>query len=295
MAKLVLSLDGGGIRGAATAEFLKLLEKKLGRSLYETFDMFAGTSTGGIIAVALGVAKMKGPKIAELYNYKNGNTIMNKSTWDRMLGVVQTKPKYNGKGKRKVLREYFGKRLLSSAKKPTLVVTYDVVKRKSAVLKSTDKKRILAVDAVDATSAAPTYFPTAKVGQKWLIDGGVIANNPAMCAYAEACKMWPGKEIKVLSVGTGSNTRAIDGKASQGYGALEWFRHDLLGIVMDESVVEYQMKTIMGKKKYLRVNSTLDYVNDDMDDCSHGNIDNLKRLGKEWFERFGDQAKELLS
>lgn len=293
MSKLVLSLDGGGIKGAATVEFLKNLEASLGKSIYDTFDIFAGTSTGGIIAAALGVLKMNCEDISKLYDYKNANTIMNKSWWDQRLGLVQGEPKYDGKGKRKVLKKYFGDVLLASALKPTLVVTYDVEARISAVLKSTSSTNILALDAVDASTAAPCYFPTVKVGNRWLIDGGVVANNPTMCAFAEARNIWPTEEIKVLSIGTGNNTRKINGKRSQKYGAFEWITHDLLGIVMDESIVNHQAKIILGNN-YIRVNSNLDYVNDEMDDCSHGNIDNLKRLGKEWFNKFGEDTKQLI-
>ena len=75
MKRTVLSVDGGGIRGAAAAGFLARLEASLGRSLYDTFDLFAGTSTGGIIACALGVLKMDGQKLANLYNHENGNEI----------------------------------------------------------------------------------------------------------------------------------------------------------------------------------------------------------------------------
>ncbi len=293
MVKLILSVDGGGIRGAAAAEFLKQLESKMDKPIHETFDMFVGTSTGGIIAAAIGVLQMNADSLSGLYGYENANTIMEKSYWDRRLGLAQNQPKYDGKGKRSVLKKYFGDKTLNSAKKPTLVVAYDLEARRSAVLKSTAKEKISALDAVDASSAAPLYFPTVKVNKRWMIDGGVIANNPTMCAYAEAKQMWPDSELKILSVGTGSNTRKIDGKESRDYGGVEWITHDLLGLVMDESIVAYQIKTILGDN-YVRVNSRLEYANDDMDDCSRGNIDNLRRLGREWFQEFGKQAKQLI-
>ncbi len=293
MVKLILSVDGGGIRGAAAAEFLKQLESKMDKPIHETFDMFVGTSTGGIIAAAIGVLQMNADSLSGLYGYENANTIMNKSYWDRRLGLAQNQPKYDGKGKRSVLKKYFGDKTLNSAKKPTLVVAYDLEARRSAVLKSTAKEKMSALDAVDASSAAPLYFPTVKVNKRWMIDGGVIANNPTMCAYAEAKQMWPDSELKILSVGTGSNTRKIDGKESRDYGGVEWITHDLLGLVMDESIVAYQIKTILGDN-YVRVNSRLEYANDDMDDCSRGNIDNLRRLGREWFQEFGKQAKQLI-
>lgn len=293
MCKLILSLDGGGIKGAATTEFLRNLELAMGKSIYDTFDMFVGTSTGAIIAAALGVLKMNGESLAQLYNYKNSNTIMDKSHWDKRFGFIQNKPKYNGKGKRKILKQYFGNILLNSAEKPTIVITYDIESRVSAVLKSTSLKEISTLDAVDASSAAPCYFPTVNIGDRWLIDGGVVANNPTMCAFVEAKKTWPNETIKILSIGTGNNIRKIDGKKSQKFGAVGWMSHDLLGVVMDESIVDYQAKSILGEN-YLRVNSNLEYVNDDMDDCSHRNIKNLKRLGKEWFDNFGTDAIRLI-
>lgn len=294
MKRTILSVDGGGIRGAAAATFLAKLEASLGRSLYDTFDLFAGTSTGGIIACALGVLRMDGKTLANLYNYENGNRIMNQSWWDRAAGLKQGEPKYDGVGKREVLARYFGDTMLTDAKKPVLVVTYDVEARTSAVLKSTADERISALDATDASSAAPLYFPTVQVGDRWLIDGGVVANNPAMCAFAEAKKLWPADEIRLLSVGTGSRTRPISGKASQGYGFLGWITHDLLGVVMDESVVEYQTKQLLGDN-YVRVTSPLLDVNDDMDDCSRGNLAALERMGMRWFEECGGRAKALVS
>jgi hypothetical protein len=132
----------------------------------------------------------------------------------------------------------------------------------------------------------------------WLIDGGVVANNPTLCAYAEGVRSWPGERLRVLSVGTGKRTRKISGKESRGWGALGWVTHDLLGVVMDESVVEYQAKTILGSDDYLRVNSDLTVasgVDDELDETSQSNLDALKRLGDTWFADFGPRALALLA
>lgn len=299
MVRRVLAVDGGGIRGAAAAEFLRLLEASLGRPLGEQFDLFAGTSTGAIIAGALGVKGMKAAEIAELYNFDNATAIMNKSLWDRAVGLVQAEPKYDGKGKRQVLEHYFGTTLFGEAKRHTLVVTYDVEKRVSAVMKSNHPEHVgmAAVEVIDASSAAPIYFPTVQAGGRWLIDGGVVANNPSLCAYAEAVKLWPGEELRLLSVGTGRRTRPISGPDSRDWGALEWVIHDLLGVVMDESVVEYQAQTLLGDAAYVRVNSDLtpeSGVLDDLDETSAENIIALKRLGAQWFEQFSVRALQLL-
>ncbi|WP_159931200.1 patatin-like phospholipase family protein [Oceanicoccus sp. KOV_DT_Chl] len=298
--RYILSCDGGGIRGAASAAFLEKLESELGINLAEKFDFFAGTSTGAIIVAGIGGKGWTAKKVAELYNYENANKIFDKSIWDKMLGAIQTEPKYDGKGKRRLLNKKLGVTKLANAKKPILISTYDVEKRRSRILKSYSSSsfkpgNITLAAAADASSAAPTYFPTVNVEKMWLIDGGVVANNPAMCAYAEAVKRFPGDEIKILSVGTGYRTRKIDGKESQGYGSIEWMRHDLLGVVMDESVVEYQINVILGDK-YIRANSELIGIKDEMDDTSNQNLDALKKLGESWFnnnrETIGNFFKE---
>ena len=133
-----------------------------------------------------------------------------------------------------------------------------------------------------------------RVNDRWLIDGGVIANNPSLCGYAEARRLWPEEtDIRVLSVGTGTLIRKIPGERSRGFGFLGWITHDLLGVVMDESVVDYQAQTILGNK-YVRVTSRLETVSDDLDDCSRGNLESLKRLGDAWFSQYGEAALSLL-
>ncbi|MEN8140424.1 MAG: patatin-like phospholipase family protein [Thermodesulfobacteriota bacterium] len=293
MAKLILSLDGGGIRGAATAEFLRKLEKQLAKPLHNTFDMFIGTSTGGIIAAAISSLKMAGEDLAQLYNQENGREIFPQSFWDRTL-ITQNQPKYDGEGKLSVLKRYFGKRLLRSSAKPLVVTAYDVERRKPKLFKSYEEDDTRVVDAVNATSAAPTYFPTVEVNGAWLIDGGVIINNPTMTGFAEAKERWPDEEIKILSVGTGTRTRPIPGEKSADYGAIGWFKHDLLGVVTDEAIVHLQAKTILADR-YVRVNSELKKADDDMDNVKQGNLDNLKKLGQKWWADHGQEAISLLS
>lgn len=295
--KKVLACDGGGIKGAATAQFLYCLEEAYGSSLFNSFDMFAGTSTGGLISLAIGVTEKEGEDLISLYSYENAQTIMDKSPWDRFLGLIQNCPKYDGIGKRTILNQTFGDKLLSDAKKPTMVTTYDLGRRQSCVLKSWSDNWVASVTAAnagDATSAAPAYYPPVKVKDKWLIDGGVVANNPSMCAYVEAKKFWPDEEIRLLSIGTGKLTRRINGHDACEYGAVSWMTHDLIGIFMDFSVVDYQCKTLLGNN-YLRVDSELHDVDDEMDNVSMQNLKSLKNLGMLWWEWFGAKALDLLA
>lgn len=139
----------------------------------------------------------------------------------------------------------------------------------------------------------------------WLIDGGVTANNPTMCAIAESIQAWPEmaiQDLRVLSVGTGYRTRKINGRDSKEWGALQWFtKGHILDVLTDERVVAYQAKTIIADGNYIRVNADMrrqaglpNPPKDAMDDISHENITRLKQMGDFWFELYGEAAVALL-
>lgn len=302
MSKIILTLSGGGIRGASEVEYLRLLDDSLlerGTCLREKVNLVAGTSTGGIIALALATTDLSLAEIARLYEVDTAKEIFTENEGLFEVDGVNS-PKYEASGKTEVLKRYLPASL-SKAAFPCLVTAYDLEKRQLFVVKSWKNRGTPAWMAADATSAAPTFFPTVPGGGRWLIDGGVTVNNPAMCGIAEAMRMWPGERLKVLSVGTGSLTRPIDGRESRDWGAVQWLKDgDLLGILMDEVAVDYYAKTILGDD-YLKVNSKLNYEecrdappSDDMDDISAMNIALLKRLGQIWFDRFGQRAVNLI-
>jgi len=292
--KYLLSLDGGGVREIATVIFLSKLEKEIGKPLFEQFDFFVGTSAGAITAMAISVAKMNGEGLIDLWSEKNLDRILEASLWDSKLGLMQTNPKYDGAGKREVLREYFGDLKLGEARKKVAVMSYDIEKREPILLTSYNDPSITLVDAGSATSAAPIYYPTAKVGDRYLIDGGIVANNPVLHGYAEIKKKYPRNKIKILSVGTGLNKRSLKGKASQKWGLIGWLMHDLFGLMLESSLDHEVAREIIGKD-YLRVNSPLDKVNRRLDDNNKKNLDKIRKMGDSWWEKFGDSALELLS
>jgi patatin-like phospholipase/acyl hydrolase len=133
--------------------------------------------------------------------------------------------------------------------------------------------------AAEATAAAPTYFEPVAVGDAALIDGGVFAGNPAMCAYAEAVRLWPGEPITVVSLGTGGQTRPIPLEKARGWGVLEWAR-PIIDVVFDGSsdAVDYQLEHVLGER-YVRLQARLDGANDDMDDASAANVAALEAVG----------------
>ena len=315
MSKLILSLDGGGIRGAATTQFLyrveKVLNKKYACSIRDCVDFYAGTSTGSIITLALATTNMGIDEINSLYNHENGKRIFAENRGLLEVDGLNA-PKYEAEGKSSMLKSNFGDTTLGDVKKGKhlLAITYSITERKPTVIKSTnpDHLNFKSCEVADASSAAPIFFPTKEMeinsSNQWLIDGGVIANNPTMCAVAETRKCWktPVSEIKVLSIGTGFRSKSIDGSSSKDWGALGWIiKGKLVDILFDEGVVDYQAKTLLEENNYLRVNSQIMKQDglpnppvDAMDDISEENINRLKSMGDFWFEQYGERAVRLL-
>lgn len=289
-------MDGGGVRTLASITFLKLLEKKLGLKIHEKFDFFIGTSAGAISCLALASKNFSAIDLEKIWAPNNLKKTMQSSSWELRLGLLQSNPKYTNVGKREVLKKYFGKTILGESNKPVAVLSYDIQKRSPVLFRSYDKedKDISLVDVGDATSAAPIYYPTAKVGNRYLIDGAIVANHPVLHGYVEAKKLFPDSEIRVLSVGTGLSKRSLNGEASMKWGIVGWLMHDLFGLMVESSLDHELAGEIIGEH-YLRVNSAINSVNRRLDDRSSSNIQRVVKMGEDWWEQFGDRTVKLLS
>ena len=292
--KYVLSFDGGGVRAIAAVVFLKQLEVASGKRIFDIFAFFIGTSAGGINALNIGGRGLSCFDLEDFWSKDNLKKTMSKSFWDT-ASFLQTKPKYDGKGKREVLLNYFQDLSLGESKKPVAVLAYDVENRKPRLLSSYDSTGIKMVSAASATSAAPIYYSTQEIDDgTWLIDGGIVANNPSLLGYSEARKLFPGHQIKVLSIGTGINRRKINGKHSAKWGALNWFNHDILGVMLESSVFDEIATDLMGED-YLRINSPTGLVNRRMDDSSGVNLERIHLMGMHWWSEFGEHTEEFLN
>ncbi len=205
----ILALDGGGAKALFTAHVLARLEQDLGVSISESFDLFAGTSAGGIVALALG-AGLTPSEIVEHYEelVEAVFPAVRRRLWRRPRQL--TAPIYDGDALRTALTKVLGQRLLGDSAKRLVIPAWDVQRGSVHIFKTphntrlTRDWRISMVDIAMATSAAPLYFPAARVDGHRLIDGGVWANNPSVVAIAEAVSMLnqPLSSIKVLNVGT---------------------------------------------------------------------------------------------
>lgn len=205
----ILALDGGGAKALFTAHMLARLEKDLGISISDSFDLIAGTSAGGIVALALG-AGLSPSEIAAHYEelVKKVFPAARRRLWRRPRQL--TSPIYDGDALRAALSKVLGDRLLGDSAKRLVIPAWDVQRGAVHIFKTPHHIRlkrdwrIPMTDIAMATSAAPLYFPAARVDGHRLIDGGVWANNPSVVAIAEAVSMLdvPLSSIRVLNVGT---------------------------------------------------------------------------------------------
>lgn len=315
----VLSIDGGGIRGIIPAMILAEIEKRTKKPISKLFHLIAGTSTGGILALGLtkpdanGKPEYTAERLIELYETEGGK-IFSRSVWHRIHAVGSlSEEKYSSEGIEQVLDKYFGEARLKDALMDVLITSYEIERRipwffKSKNAKDPTKKGydFPMKQVARATSAAPTYFEPIKIEAEnasdyyALIDGGVFANNPAMCALIEAKSTYPkSDDFLVVSLGTGELTRRLPYDEARGWGLARWAQ-PILSVIFDgvNDTVDYQLKQLLppakdGTNRYYRFQTRLDEGNDDMDDASRTNIRVLKLLAEAIIRDNGDTLKIL--
>jgi uncharacterized protein len=224
----ILALDGGGAKALFTAHVLARLEQDLGVSINESFDLIAGTSAGGIVALGLG-AGLTPNEIVSHYEelIETVFPAARRRLWRRPRQL--TTPIYDAGALRLALTNVLGERLLGDSLKRLLIPTWDVQRGAVHIFKTPHQPRLARdwripmVDIAMATSAAPLYFPAARVDGLRLIDGGVWANNPSVVAIAEAVSMLdvPLSSIRVLNVGTIDQITNHPKRRDRG-GLLQW-------------------------------------------------------------------------
>ena len=292
--KKVLAFDGGGVRAIMGVYFLKRLEEESSKSIFDSFDLFIGTSAGATNALMLGMNGCNIEDLEKFWTIENLKKIMNQSFIDK-TSIFQTRPKYSNDGKKEILYSFFENKKIGQSLKPVVVTAYDLEARKPILLSSYADPKILAVHAANASSAAPIYFPTASMEDgRWLIDGGIATNNPSLIGYVEAKKLFSTNNIKVLGIGAGLNKRKISGKNSRNWGALGWLRHDILGIMLESSLQNEILKDLIGPD-YLRINSPIGNVNRRMDDISEKNLIKIKELADDWWKKFGKRSINFIN
>lgn len=306
----ILSIDGGGIRGVIPAVVLAEIEKKCKNlPIYELFDVIAGTSTGGILALGLSCpGENDGPRfrasdLVEMYRNQGPRIFPHE-----FLGKVKRLfgPEYSEDGRREVLTERFGETRLKEALTEVIITSYDIqgrrpifFRRDAAIENRTHDFAMR--DVALATSAAPTYFrpvvlPDAESrGEMVLVDGGVYANNPGMCGFVDRTAA-QGQRAGTLmvSLGTGELTKPLSYSEAKGWGLIGWGSH-IIDVVFDgvTEAVEYQLKTILGPEAFYRFQVRLTSAEEPMDDVEPANVRSLIALAEELVTQPGGQLEEV--
>lgn len=265
---LILSMDGGGIKGLITAILLERLEAEL-PGFISKIDLFAGTSTGGLLA--LGLASGKTPAQArELYE-KYGEVVFADNLLDevRDLGSL-VGADYDLEPLKEVLEGQFGDLNLGELDRRVLVSAFDLDyippnPYKPRAWKAKFFHNYPGVDSdagqkvVDVglyTSVAPTFFPI----YNGFIDGGVVASNPSVCAVAQALHPLTGgqklEDLVLLSMSTGSNPRYIESMDGD-WGLVQWAPH-MVSLMLEGSagLADYQCQQILDER-YFRIDPQL--------------------------------------
>ncbi|MFW5642534.1 MAG: patatin-like phospholipase family protein [Alkalispirochaeta sp.] len=271
-----------------------------GPTVADIFDFFAGTSTGALLA--LGFAKENpytADDIAETYR-RHSRTIFPISRFASVRAMRQAfAEKYDALPLESVLEDLFGDQRLQDCTGNVLVTAYDTDNRGPYFFKHyTDaalrKNRALREkhdppedfflkDVARATSAAPTFFQGAEItslsGRKYsFLDGGLVANNPALSAYVEARKIWRhARRYVILSIGTGRSGRRFAHDAIRKWGYLDWVS-PVQGVPMLSFMMDGQSESAAHALKnlpridYYRINFDIDVVSEEMDDARPENI-----------------------
>ena len=318
----ILSIDGGGIRGVIPAMILHELETRAAQPVHQLFDLVAGTSTGGILALGLtmpgsnGGPRYSARALLELYE-NEGSTIFHQSLGRRLLALGHLlDAKYPASNIEDVLRRYFGETRLAEALTDVVIPSYELEGRMAWFFRSWRARRderynFLMREVARATSAAPTYFPPVRLDSRGhdpdttrayyaLIDGGMFANNPSLCAYVEAKSRGPdAQDLLMVSIGTGQWMTPIPYAKARGWGVVGW-AGSLLDVVFDgvSDTTEYQLQRVLrplpdGAGRHFRFQAELEQGEDALDDASPANIAKLKRVATGIIEQHDAALTEL--
>jgi len=339
----ILAIDGGGIRAIIPALILAEIEKRTQKQIFSLFDLIAGTSTGGILALGLTKprpnAEPSDSEIAAQYSAQElvklfveyGCEIFYEPFFERILSPIDDifiQPKYSSKSKEEVIREYFGDTPLENNLKEVFVTSYDIEQRIPILLTNKQEKEqtesrnfrklcggFTLTDAALATSATPTYFAPYRIPSYrktnslyTLVDGGLVANNPAHLAILEAqisrqekTQLLNPEDILVVSLGTGSLTSVYPYNQVKNWGLLQWGK-PLLNIVFDggSEVVAGELEGLFasnkkGTKTYYRFQTFLDGELEEIDNTKPENIRKLQVIARKLITETSQQIDELCS
>jgi patatin-like phospholipase/acyl hydrolase len=287
----ILSFVGGGIRGAFATSLLKELEQRLGRPIAESFDLIAGTSTGGIIAAGLALG-LSAEQMHDFYVRHGAQIFTPRPPYKAKALMRFVFPLANWAFKRKTggaldaafrarfcpfalqdaFDQGFGDTTLKSVEFTRLIIpAVNLTKGEPHVFRSRHLPKALhdqdtkVADVAVATTAAPTYFPHRQIDGNDYVDGGMWANDPSLLAFVEATRIQQfeaanegspnldGSDVHLLSIGTGRAQFSLSPPGADA-GILYWAPRvaDLMGTSQVQGM-HLPLKFLMGDR-YRHIN-----------------------------------------
>ncbi|MFL7893507.1 MAG: patatin-like phospholipase family protein [Anaerolineales bacterium] len=250
----VLSIDGGGIRGVIPVRIMERLEKQR-PGIVQEFDLFAGTSTGAVLAGGFAFG-LTARFMRQMYQ-GFGEEVFADSLWDDIRDLKYILgADYSIDHLKDLLERVIGETKLGQLSKKVLIAAFDLKDEKRNPPRWKPKffnnfegphgdKDERLVDVVIRSAAAPVYFPV----YQGYVDGGVAAINPSTCALAQAFHEGF-LDVRLLSLGTGNNPRWLEVQ-NENWGLAQWGLN-LVNIFMDGGgeVADYQCRQILGDQYY---------------------------------------------
>jgi len=298
----ILSIDGGGICGILPASVLAELETRYlnGEAIGDYFDMIAGTSTGGIIALGLSHG-IKASDIRDMYAERGGKIFPPVSgvarVW-RRVRRLQRYP-YERKPLQDELVRIFGDTALGEARTRLCITSFEGRHGEPWIYKTPhhpDYKRDRHASMVTvglATAAAPTFFEALPNNGYVMIDGGLWANNPVMNALVDAltCFEIDRRQVRILSLGCGETEFEVSDAKARG-GLLHWWNVYWAAMRAQSKNALGQAYLLVGKDQVIRIDAPESGDSIDLDDYERAK-DELPQMARSLVEAGGGDIERL--
>lgn len=269
----ILALSGGGYRGLFAAEVLTRLDAIVGWPVDARFDLFAGTSVGGLIAAGLAIGRS--PQELRDAIVQHGPAIFDDRVKIRSITLYHKpkghygalfRSKFNAKALEQAIDAILGSSVdlkVANVPRPLLLVATCATSKAPFLMSNlrpnTPGSELSLRDALRATSAAPGYFPALDLERRTLVDGGLVANAPELVAAAELADLRKAEpsDLRILSIGTAAPDAGAAPAQIGRRGLIKWLGGDLVPLTLDaqEKLVSAQAAALFGRN-YLRINAS---------------------------------------
>lgn len=299
----ILSIDGGGIRGILPAAFLARCEKLLppGRRLAEYFDLVAGTSIGGIIALGLACGKTA-RQLLDLYINK-GDRIFPPTRFGRSRLILKgaRRTVFDRENLDDILAAEFGAHCFGNATTRLCIPAVEGEHGEPYIYKTPhhpdyrDDWRRSVFEVARATSAAPVFLQEVSQGAYTLLDGGLFANDPIMVAVVDAltCFNVQPDMLRILSIGCLSDHWNLERVQTLGRGWIAWntFAYEITGSLQSRNA-QGQAGLLIGPENVIRINAPQPRRRMRLDDWQRA-CKELPSIADQLFEARGPELHQI--